>query len=252
MGLKSLRNFWQTDRRYLLMLGAVGVLPWIFSGVIGWFVAGYVLDATHAEWFMAAFYPTSILTMALGLTPTTFIAALSGFLFGWKGFAGVVITYTAASIVGRWLGIWLNGFFTGSTRFGSPAANQLLSRLESDSFWLLFFCRLSPVLSFALTNAALGRMRFKPVTYVAATLAGMLPRTTLFFYAGTQAATWNEAFRNGQSPGIRMVMVLIFVGVSLVGLAVIVKKALAKLCATIPVVAPTAPALGGAAERRGN
>ncbi len=226
------------------MLGAVGFLPWMFSGVIGWFVVGYVLNATHAEWFMAAFYAASILTMALGLTPTTFIAALSGFLFGWKGFPGVVITYTAAAIIGRRLGIWLNGFATGRTRFANPAANQLFNRLESDSFWLLFFCRLSPVLSFALTNAALGRMRFKPLTFVGATLAGMLPRTALFFYTGTQAATWNEAIRNGQSPGLRMVLVLMFVGISLVGLAIIVKNALAKLCASIPVcrTAPPKPA----------
>ncbi|PKP27873.1 MAG: hypothetical protein CVU06_00755 [Bacteroidetes bacterium HGW-Bacteroidetes-22] len=232
MGFQSIRNIWKTDRNYFLMVAAVGFLPWILSGIVGWFVADYIIGAQNLPAFQWLFFATTMFTMALGLTPTTLVATLAGFLFGWSGFPGVVISYLGAAFIGRLLGIWFNKVFTGSVSFSNPQADRLFSKLGTKPFWLLFFCRLSPVLTFALTNAALGRMRFKMQVFLTATLLGMLPRTALVFFSGTQAAAWSEAIRSGEDPTLKIIYLAVFILLSFVGIALIVKKTLAKMYTT--------------------
>jgi len=232
---KSIKSLWRTDRRYFMMIISVGFLPWMLSGIVGWFIADYVVQAVDHPMFGIVFFSATSVTMALGLTPTTIIATLSGFLFGWISFPWIVLSYLSASVIGRWLGIWLNKTVTGSTHFTHPSAELFFNRLESKPFYLLLFCRLSPVLTFALTNAALGRMRFPMTTYLSATLLGMLPRTALVFYAGTKAVIWSEAIRSGNFSDYRILFFISFVIISLSGIGFISKRAIEKIAATKPI-----------------
>lgn len=229
---KSIRSLWKTDRRYFIMVMAVGFLPWMLSGIVGWFIADIVVRSVDHPLFGIIFFLSVSVTMALGLTPTTIVATLSGFLFGWGSFLWVVLSYLCASVLGRWLGIWLNRAITGSTRFVYQPAEMFFSRLESKPFYLLLFCRLSPVLTFALTNAALGRMRFPMATYLSATLLGMLPRTALVFYAGTKASVWGEAIRSGNFTDYRILFFVAFVIISFSGIGFISKRAIDRIVAT--------------------
>lgn len=226
MGFRSIKSLWHSDRSYFLLVAAVGVLPWLLSGIAGWFVGSYVIELAKSPSFPWIFFPATALTMALGLTPTTLIATLAGFLFGAKAFPLVVLSYLMAAYLGRWLGIWLNKTFTGTVRFSNQKADQLFMQFEKEPFWLLVFCRLSPVLTFALTNAALGRMTFKTKVFLSATLIGMLPRTALVFYSGTKAAEWDLAIRSGADPTMRIVLFIIFLTVSFAGIAFMAKKAI--------------------------
>lgn len=235
MGIQSVINLWKADRSYFLMVVGVGFLPWMLSGAVGWFVSGYVVEAAGLPGFQWIFFPVTVFTMALGLTPTTLVATLAGFLFGWAAFPYIIGSYLAAAFLGRWLGVWLNRILTGSVSFSNPKADHLFTRLEARPFWLLLFCRLSPVLTFALTNVALGRMQFKMPVFLTATFLGMLPRTTLVFYTGTQAAIWSEAIRSGADPTLKIVLFVGFILISFGGIGILVKNALQRAYSSAPV-----------------
>ncbi|MFC7667743.1 hypothetical protein ACFQT0_10365 [Hymenobacter humi] len=40
------------------------------------------------------------ITMAFAFTPTTFVAIVTGYYFGWLGLPGMVVAYALASVIG--------------------------------------------------------------------------------------------------------------------------------------------------------
>ena len=42
---------------------------------------------------MLLYFAVVSFTMAFALTPTTFVALVTGFYLGWQGFPGVVVSY---------------------------------------------------------------------------------------------------------------------------------------------------------------
>lgn len=222
-------QLWQSDRAYFLLITATILLPWGFSGVVGWLLAEEIPDFSEQPGFVAGFFMITTLTMAVGFTPTTLVSTAAGYFFGWHAFGWVVISYLAAAVLGRKIGVVLNLFVTGSNRFINPKANQFFTKLAHQPFLLLVFCRLSPVLTFALTNVALGRMPFRMTTYTLATLLGMLPRTLLVFYAGTRASEWNQAFESGHMNHLKIAVVIGLLLISVVGIGWLSGRALQRV-----------------------
>lgn len=222
-------HLWKTDRAYFLLVAAVAILPWSLSVIVGWFFSGEISDVSAKPAFEAGFFIATALTMALGLSPTTLVATSAGYFFGWPAFIWVVASYLVAAILGRIIGVALNISITGSKKFVDEKADQFFSKMAHKPFLLLIFCRLSPVLTFALTNVALGRMRFRMATYTLATLIGMLPRTILVFYAGTQASEWNKAFESGQINHLRIAMVIGLLVISVIGIGLLARQALKRV-----------------------
>ncbi|MDD2965852.1 MAG: VTT domain-containing protein [Bacteroidales bacterium] len=225
----GLTALWETDRAYFILIAAAAVLPWSLSGMAGWLLAGDAFQLAEKPAFQAGFFIITTLTMAAGLSPTTVVATAAGFFFGWAGFPWVVMSYLAAAILGRKIGVFLNIHVAGSKKFVNPRAGQFFAQMSNKPFLLLVFCRLSPVLTFALTNVALGRMSFKITTYAAATLIGMLPRTLLVFFAGTQASEWSQAFESGEINHFKLLLALCLLVISIVGIGVIARQAFLRI-----------------------
>ena len=51
-------------------------------------------------WQLLLYFVVISVTMALALTPTTFVALISGFYLGWSAFPGIVVAYGVAALVG--------------------------------------------------------------------------------------------------------------------------------------------------------
>ncbi len=176
------------NRRLSLALAFFSIMPLLFSSLLGgWLIINMErvsdLMAVHGIWLALA----SGLTMAAGLTPTTFVALVCGFFLGADGVIPVVLAYCLASGLGYALGRWLDG-----GRFlDSLKQYDLVSRVADDlgkkPVFMVILVRLSPVLPFCLMNLLLAALRVRLSVFLLAGTLGMLPRTLFSLWAGHQS-----------------------------------------------------------------
>ncbi len=137
----------------------------------------------------------SILLMGLALMPTTLIAGISGFIFGWQAFPWLVLGYTLATLLGYGWGKKLGGGSLEIILDKYPKAKTMLERKSGRMGELIFFVRLSPVIPFALSNLMFALLKSGWKKLVIFGTIGMLPRTTLVFISGTLAIDLYTAIR---------------------------------------------------------
>ncbi len=208
-----------------VLLLLISLMPFLGS-----FALLYIVKV-HREFFdgipwlvMLTFYSITIFTMAFALTPTTFVAFVSGYVFAWNGFVPMVIAYLIASWIGLQVGKLLSkGFIESITR----KENRWQIFIESMShrmFRLVLFARLSPILPFAMINVALSSIKINPSVYLGGTLIGMLPRSFLMFWIGMNAGDLMDFFRNPSGEGLYKLLPFALILISLVGLIYITSK----------------------------
>ncbi len=141
-------------------------------------------DATLISWIII--FLVSSVTMALALTPSTFIALCSGYFLGWQGLLYFIPSYLIASIIA-----W---FFAGLFNFDSlleylnekPKVRTFIKTLERSDRSFVFVGRLSPILPFALMNLIFRTLKIRFKIFFVFGGLGMLPRSILALWTGTQ------------------------------------------------------------------
>lgn len=127
------------------------------------------------------------IVMGTALMPTTLIAIVSGFLFGWISFPALVLSYSLASIIGYKIGTALDENSLDILLEKYPKTKNLILDKKDNMNELIFFLRLSPVIPFALSNLLFALIRADLKKVVLVGLLGMLPRTTMAFVIGYMA-----------------------------------------------------------------
>jgi uncharacterized membrane protein YdjX (TVP38/TMEM64 family) len=125
------------------------------------------------------------LLMGFALMPTTLLAGLSGFLFGWKAFPFLFLGYNLAAILGYSWGKKLGGESIDLILDRYPKAKQKIEAKRMRMGELIFFGRLSPVIPFAVSNLLFALLKVGWKKLVVFGSIGMLPRTIITFSAGT-------------------------------------------------------------------
>ena len=138
----------------------------------------------------------STLLMGLAIMPTTLIAALSGFLLGWKAFPWLVLGYSMATLFGYAWGKSLSGESLDFLLHKYPKAKKLLEQKKENIGELIFFVRLSPIIPFALSNLLFALIKSGWVKLILFGTLGMLPRTTLVFFSGTLVSDIYSALKS--------------------------------------------------------
>ncbi len=172
----------------------LGLAPLLASSALTALAIGY--EANIAAWGTGEWlvlFVVSALTMALALTPTTFVALLTGYFLGWSALLPLVVAYSLAALAGYGLARWLDGSRLQATLQSFGRADQVLQAVRTRSFGLVVLTRLSPLLPFAVMNLVLAVARVPMGTFWLAGTLGMLPRTTLMVLAGHQARQLREA-----------------------------------------------------------
>ncbi|MDX5348026.1 MAG: VTT domain-containing protein [Hymenobacteraceae bacterium] len=170
-------------------------------------------------------------TMALALTPTTFVALVSGFYLGWVGFPGVVVSYGLAALIGYSLARLIDhGKMMGFLNH-FPKAMFLMQELRQQSWTLIFLTRISPVLPFALMNFVLAVIRVDKWRFWIAIMIGMLPRTLFFYWVGTQANDIIQLLQNPDSGTSGKVLMIVLVLISIGGLYFVIDRAIKRALA---------------------
>ncbi|WP_245590562.1 TVP38/TMEM64 family protein [Adhaeribacter aquaticus] len=208
------------------------VMPVVVSSTLAYFLYDYQRVLQNLSFGPALLYFAVVsFTMTFALTPTTFVALVTGYFFGWPGFVGVVVSYGLASLLGYQVAQLIDqgkmlGFLN---RFNKAAA--VMEELRNQSWSLIFLTRISPVLPFAFMTFILSIMRVDRKKFLLASMGGMLPRTLFFFWVGTQAQNIITLINNDNTGNQGKILVVVLILISVFGLYYIFNKALKKALA---------------------
>lgn len=201
-------------------------MPLLVSSSISYWVITHEQDIqnfTFQNWIIAFIF--ACFTMAFALTPTTFIALLSGYFLGWNAFIPVAITYWIASFLGYKTAKFIDGGRFLIILSEKPKVKQILENLQRDEFKIILLARLSPVLPFAVTNVLFSFSGTKLRNFLTAGFLGMLPRTILSIWIGTQAQEIRRLIEHPSEGNISQFLILGLIAGSVLGLGYFVKKA---------------------------
>ena len=165
-------------------------------------------------------------TMAFALTPTTFVAIVTGYYFGWAGLPGMVLAYALAAALGYELAQRLDHGKLRHFLHLFPKAEAVLGELQNQSWQLILLTRLSPVLPFALMTFVLAIVGVPRKRFLLASVLGMLPRSLFFYWLGTEASNVLALLRNPDQGTMSKLVLAGLVVASLAGLFVLFNRAL--------------------------
>ena len=227
-----LKELLQKNSSTLFSLVLLVVIPVVVSSTLAFFLYRFQhVLAELSPWQVLLYFVVVSLTMALALTPTTFIALVTGFYFGWPGFAGVVIAYGLAALVGYRVAQLIDHGKMMSFLNRFDKATALMQELREQSWSLIFLSRISPVLPFAFMTFVLSLLRVDKKKFLLASMAGMLPRTLFFFWVGTQAQNIISLINNPDTGNEGKILVIALIVISVFGLYYVFDKALKKALA---------------------
>lgn len=172
------------------------------------------------------YFALTAVTMALALTPTTFVAIATGYYFGWAGLPGMVVAYAVAAAIGYELAGRLDHGKLRQFLHLFPKAGAVVDELQTQSWSLIVLTRLSPVLPFALMTFVLAMVGVPRRRFLAASVLGMLPRSLFFYWLGTQASDVLALLRDPDQGALSKLVLLGLVAASLFGLFFVFNRAL--------------------------
>jgi uncharacterized membrane protein YdjX (TVP38/TMEM64 family) len=207
------------NKKSILYTSLMGVGAIVVSTIITYYAARFETEILAFEWHhWLIFYLITSFTMAFAMTPTTFIALLSGYFLGWSSLPGVCISYLLASYIGYQVATFIdNGKFM-QTISEKKGVKEWIDRIKTSQWSIIILARLSPILPFAIMNVVLSIVKTDLTKFIICSFVGMFPRTVMTIWVGSQAS----AFRNlmeedNENPYVRLALIALIV-VSFAGL----------------------------------
>lgn len=195
-------------------------LPW-FSTIGITYLAieneSWIQSFATIEWSL--FFIVSMFSMGLAITPTTFISLFSGYFLGINAIVPVILSYQVASMIGYGIAQYLNQDALEWIKNYYPRSKSILENVEQKQWLTTFFARISPVLPFGLMNVVLSIAGVKLGPFFFGGLIGMIPRTFLFVWLGSQASILIEALETND----QMIWLVLISVVGIFGLYQILK-----------------------------
>lgn len=226
------KQLFQKNLGTFVSMALLVLVPVLFSSSLAFVLYQYqhwLQDLSIGQ--MLLYFIAVSFTMAFALTPTTFVALVTGFYLGWSGFPGVVVSYGIASLMGYGLAQIIDHgkLIKFISHFDKAAA--VMEELKHQSWSLIILTRISPVLPFALMTFVLAMMNVNKRKFLFASIVGMLPRTLFFFWVGTQAQDIIALLQNPDTGKEGQILVIVLILVSLFGLYFLFNRALKKALA---------------------
>ena len=228
--MKFLRELFQKNFSTLLTMFLLVAVPLLGSASLLGLLYERQELLRHLNLAQALLYFGVIaFTMAFALTPTTFVAIVTGYYFGWSGLPGMVLAYALAAAIGYELALRLDHGKLRQFLHLFPKAEAVLGELRGHSWQLILLTRLSPVLPFALMTFVLAIVGVPRRRFLLASVLGMLPRSLFFYWLGTEASDVLALLRNPDEGTMSKVVLLGLVAASLFGLFIVFNRAVQKV-----------------------
>jgi len=175
------------------------------------------------QWILFSF----VLAVLCGIAviPPTFLAIVMGYFLGWAALPLLIVINVLAIVLIYGLSRRLNLSRIESWLRDNPKRSAVLSRIRQEELKIIFFTKLSPLFPFAVTNLIFAASGAAFRNIVLGGFLGMIPRTVLAVYAGTQARGLQELIENPEGSSLSQWLISGLVLASLAGLFFVLKKA---------------------------
>ncbi len=207
---------------YLIWMGA---LPVISSLLLGYFALAnpsFFTNFSTLEFLF--FWIAAVFIMGLAFCPTTFFALFTGYVWGWSGLFPLIIAYAIASLLGYGLARKMKGDALIELIRTKFKAGEFLSNVQSQSFAWVFLARLSPIFPFAITNALMAFLGVPLRQFFIGGTLGMLPRTLIALWTGSQAASWANLINHPEAMRWQDVVSILMLVFSVIGMFFLAKR----------------------------
>jgi uncharacterized membrane protein YdjX (TVP38/TMEM64 family) len=222
VGLMSLNRRILLETLYLIWMGA---LPLLSSVLLGYFALANPAFFTHFSLLESMiFWTSAVFIMGLALCPTTFFAMFTGYVWGWGGLFPLIIAYAIASLVGYAMARKMKGDALIEIIRDKFKAADFLENVQAQSFAWVFLARLSPIFPFAITNALMAFLGVPLRQFFIGGTLGMLPRTLIALWTGTQAASWANLLNHPEMLRWQDLASLGMLLISIVGMFLLAKR----------------------------
>lgn len=202
------------------------LLPLFSTSLLSYYLIKYestISTFSLFEWLVLTLFLTLGATIAL--CPPTFLAVVFGYFMSFKAipylliinFGAILLIYVLYSLLDF---KWLETYFEKNEKVKS-----LLKNIKADELKIIFFAKLSPILPFALTNLTFAVSGAKLKNILLGGFGGMLPRTLLAVYTGSQAKEIQTLIQNPNEGLFSKILVLLLVIVSVWGITHYFRKA---------------------------
>ncbi len=174
-----------------------GLMPLIMSGLASFWIYENVESLKTIGLFqMVIIWIGFSLAMGLSIIPTTFVALISGYIWGLNSILPLIGGYILATIIGANLSKWIDNDQILNQINKNPKAKVILERLKNEEFKIIALARLSPIFPFGISNVIFTYMGIKLPKLLLAGIIGMLPRTLFMVWAASKATAIDHLFKS--------------------------------------------------------
>ena len=211
-------NILRQNRASLVLTIFFAVAPIVSSSLLTVGAVSYAdYIQTFGFWEWSLFFLIAGITMSLALTPATMLALITGYFMGLEAMFFMVMSYGLAS----WLGYNLASYVDGGQLIESlkqmPKVRRLMLQLRFTPMPAIIFSRLSPILPFAITNVLFSLLRVDIKKFLIGGTVGMLPRTFLMVWTGSQVNNFQRLIENPGEGIVMEIALVLLIGVSVGG-----------------------------------
>ncbi|MGR3811189.1 TVP38/TMEM64 family protein [Jiulongibacter sp. NS-SX5] len=180
-----------------------------------------------SEWL--AFSAAGIFTQAFAMTPPTFVALVLSYFWGWKTLPVIfVINLLAIYLINIIVKRLDHRRFIGFLE-DNPKAAKLMKSIKKDELKIIGLAKLSPVLPFTFTNFLFTLSGAKLRNILLGGFLGMIPRTVMSVWAGTQAKEIRRLLEDPNRDNTQQIIVIALILVSAFGLIYVINKAVQRV-----------------------
>lgn len=202
------------------------LLPLLSSSFLTWLLYQHQSSLNGlgmGHWFLFSFALAVLCGVAV--IPPTFLAIVMGFFLGWTALPLLILINMLAIVLIFGLSRWLNLSRVENWLRNDPKRSAVLDRIKAEELKIIFFTKLSPLFPFAVTNLIFAASGATFRNILAGGFLGMIPRTALAVYAGTQARELQALMENPDGSALSRWAISGLVLVSLAGIFFVLKKA---------------------------
>lgn len=158
------------------------------------------------------------LTSAFAITPPTLLALIFGYFMGWQAILPIFSLNMLAIFLVNIIAKRLNGEKIKSYMSDNKNVSSILENIRKQELKVIFFTKLSPVMPFALTNFVFALSGAKLKNILIGGFFGMIPRTLLAIWTGSQAKEIRRLLENPNEGNLQKILIILLIIVSVGGI----------------------------------